>query len=207
MGKEIIDGVASGALSRNLQFVAGLDGGWFDRLYKDTALLDMLSEGLGEDICFAGGRALMKDVHFDGPIEAHQDWPYFGGDTRKINVFVPLTPVNLENGGLTFYEQSHEFGPLERGAIDVGRYPDLKQVCPALDVGDILLGDILTWHHSTPAQVPRTGSWSSLSSSPPPIPARKPSSAARRQMTGSVSNGSSRCWSPGPRTTRRRAII
>ena len=150
--QEVMAGVAAGTLTRDNQFALGLDSAWFEPVYRQPALVDLVASLLGPDLCLSTWRVLMKDGHFNGPISVHQDWAYFGGDTRKINVFVPLTRVHPGNGGLVFFEQSHQLGPVDRGAIDVGRYPYLVETCPELEVGDILLADFLTWHASIPAQ-------------------------------------------------------
>lgn len=155
-GREVLDGVASGAIERSGQFALGFDQAWFEPVFGDPRLLDLVAQALGPDLCICTWRILMKDHHFDGPINVHQDWPYFGGDTKKLNVFIPMTPMNEENGGLVFYEKSHLYGPLERGDIDVDRCASgLNAVCPDLEVGDVLLGDFLTWHYSAPAQAPK----------------------------------------------------
>lgn len=149
--EEVKQGVADGSLQRHNQFATGLEPAWFSMFFQDRRLLDLITGLLGPDLCCTTWRVLMKDAHFNGPISVHQDWAYFGGDTRKLNVFVPLTEVNRGNGAIVFYEQSHQFGPVERGAIDVARYPYLKESCPDLEVGDILVADFLTWHSSVPA--------------------------------------------------------
>jgi hypothetical protein len=155
-GVEVIEGVASGRIRRNGQFALGFEDAWFEQVFGDPKLLDLVAEALGPDLCISTWRILMKDHHFDGPINVHQDWPYFGGDTRKLNVFIPMTPMNAENGGLVFFERSHLFGPLERGDIDVARYEaGLPRNCPDLAVGDVLLADFLTWHYSAPALAPK----------------------------------------------------
>ena len=155
-GREVIEGVATGQIRRSGQFALGFDQTWFEEVFLDPALLDLVAEALGPNLCIGTWRVLMKDHHFDGPINVHQDWPYFGGDTKKLNVFIPMTPMSAENGGLVFYEKSHYYGPLERGDIDVARFAgDLPQTCPDLEVGDVLLADFLTWHYSAPAQAPK----------------------------------------------------
>ncbi len=90
----------------------------------------------------------MKDEAFGGSVMPHQDWPYFGGDTRKLSVFIPLSHCGFDNGSLTFFERSHTLGPVERGEIDVARYPEFPRNCPDLEVGDVLFADFLTWHSS-----------------------------------------------------------
>ena len=155
-GQEVIEGVDAGTITRSGQFALGFAQSWFEEVFADPALLDLVAQQLGPDLCILTWRILMKDHHFQGPINVHQDWPYFGGDTRKLNVFVPLTAVSEENGGLVFYERSHLYGPLERGDIDVASFAaDLTTTCPTLEVGDVLLADFLTWHYSAPSQVPK----------------------------------------------------
>jgi hypothetical protein len=93
-------------------------------------------------------RLVMKDENFRVPIEAHQDWPYFGGNTNKVAVFIPITHCGADNGMVKYYVGSHIMGPVERGDIDIVRYPQFPGVIPELEVGDVLLADFLTWHSS-----------------------------------------------------------
>jgi hypothetical protein len=151
LGREVSEGVKSGRLARSSQLATGLDTDWFNAFFKNPALMQVVTDLIGPDVACLSWRILMKDTHFSGPIVVHQDWSYFGGDTHKLNVFIPLTRVNRGNGAIVFFEGSHQFGPIERGAIDVDSYPDLMQTCPELEIGDVLLGDFLTWHSSVPA--------------------------------------------------------
>ena len=152
LGRHIAEEVGAGRVNRVNQFLDGFNVN-ADELFGDsTALRATASQVLGPDVCWLNIRVLMKDKSFSQSITVHQDWPYFGGDTRKLNVFVPLTRCRRENGMLVFYDGSHTLGPVERGVIDIDRYPEFAPVCPTLEVGDVLLADFLTWHSSTPAQ-------------------------------------------------------
>jgi hypothetical protein len=151
LGRQISEEVATGRAGRQNQLVSGLDVNAAAHVSQSAALQAVARDMYGPDVCYLLGRVLMKDKAFAGSIEVHQDWPYFGGDTRKLNAFVPLTRCRPENGMIVFYEGSHAMGPVERGAIDVGRYPEFAPYCPDLEVGDILFADFLTWHSSAPS--------------------------------------------------------
>jgi len=151
LGRDIADATRAGKINRNAQFaqVAAVND---DSLIATSARLHQAAQTvLGDQVCWTSIRVLMKDRTFRSSIEVHQDWPYFGGDTRKLNVFIPLTRCRRENGMLVFYEGSHSVGPVERGAIDIDRYPEFTPVCPTLEVGDVLFADFLTWHSSVEA--------------------------------------------------------
>jgi hypothetical protein len=151
LGRRIGEEVRSGQVTRQAQFLGGLDVKAAAQVSDSAALQAAAREVLGPDVCWVVSRVLMKDKAFNGSIEVHQDWPYFGGDTRKLNAFVPLTRCRRENGMIVFYEGSHAMGPVERGAIDIDRFPEFEPNCPELEVGDVLFADFLTWHSSVPA--------------------------------------------------------
>jgi hypothetical protein len=153
LGRHIVEEVRSQRVNRVNQFLDGFNVDADALLGSSTALRAAAGQVLGPDICWLNVRVLMKDRSFRDSITVHQDWPYFGGDTRKLNVFVPLTRCRRENGMLVFYEGSHTLGPVERGVIDIDRYPDFAPNCPTLEVGDVLLADFLAWHSSIPAEV------------------------------------------------------
>jgi hypothetical protein len=152
-GAAVVEGVENGTLQRSSQFTSGLDYDWYEPLIYNPNLVAHLQSMLGQDLSIVTWRIVMKDAgHFSGPINIHQDWPYFGGGPDKLNVFIPLSTVNRANGAMIFYRGSHHYGPLTRGDIDVQRYPECEPVCPELEVGDLLIADFLTWHASGPAE-------------------------------------------------------
>jgi len=148
LGQEISKKVQEGGITRSAQLISGMDVGVAAQVSDSVALREAATAVLGPDLSHLVDRVLIKDKSFGGEIEAHQDWPYFGGDTRKLNVFVPLSRCRPENGMIIFYRGSHILGPVERGAIDVDRYPQFEPLCPDIDVGDVLFADFLTWHSS-----------------------------------------------------------
>jgi hypothetical protein len=148
LGERVVAGLESGELSRSQQFAIGVDLNR-DACPSDSATLTAVAEDLfGKDIGQFYMRLVMKDSKFRTAIEAHQDWPYFGGDTNKLNVFIPITRCGADNGMVKYYVGSHLMGPVERGDIDLVRYPQFEGIIPELEVGDVLLADFLTWHSS-----------------------------------------------------------
>ena len=69
---------------------------------------------------------------------------------------MPLTPTAARNGngGLIFLKGSHKYGNLQRGSIRREKFAAMEELAPDLEVGDVVLMDFLTWHHSEEAVVP-----------------------------------------------------
>jgi hypothetical protein len=139
-------------LSTSSQDAQGLPYEWFEQIVHNPELVALMVDILGADIASDGCRILIKDKFFRSAVHVHQDWPYNPGDTNKAQAFIPLTRVNRANGGLVFIEESHQYGPVQRGSIDVERFPPMNHVCPEVEVGDLILADMLTWHYSSSAE-------------------------------------------------------
>lgn len=150
--EEIIQLRQSGKLTTHDQDSQGLDNDWFKPLLHIPELVALATSILGPDVCASGWRILAKDKHFKGEIHVHQDWPYNPGDTRKLTAFLPLTEVNKANGSLYFLEESHFYGPVSRGPIDISRFDPMVATCPSADIGDVIICDFLTWHYSLPSE-------------------------------------------------------
>jgi hypothetical protein len=159
--KDIKPKLESGAIGRssvhvNLQStVSGnthLEDTFFNNLHKHPVLLAIAQACLGQNLCHLMSRLLVKDRSVVGPVECHQDWPYFIGDTKKLAIMVPVTSHTEQNGKLYYLLGSHHFGPLPRGDIDYAKYSELKSSGPDLNIGDVLVHDFLTWHYSGPSK-------------------------------------------------------
>jgi hypothetical protein len=148
LGERVVAGLKSGEYDRTVQFVLGVDLDNEARPSDSAALTAVAEELFGKDIGQFYMRLVMKDATFRVPVEAHQDWPYFGGDTNKVAVFIPLSHCGADNGMVQYYAGSHFMGPVERGEVDVVRYPQFPGVTPEMEVGDVLIADFLTWHAS-----------------------------------------------------------
>ena len=152
--QEIISARDAGRLTTVDQDAQGFADDWFDPLLRSEALLSLMVDLLGPDVCGAQWRILIKDKHHQQQMLIHQDWAYANGGTNKISAFVPLTRSGKANGSIYFIEGSHTYGPVSRGHLDPSRFPPMQHVCPELEVGDIVLSDYLTWHYSLRPQTP-----------------------------------------------------
>lgn len=154
LGQSILQQVADGTISRSAQLTGPYDGAQLEFLKENQEILDLAEALLGPNIKFFQHRILLKDNSFGGMVPAHQDWPYFAGSPNKLNLFIPLTLCDEDRGPLVYYEGSHHMGPVDKGDIDVSRYPEMTPVTVSVDVGDLLATHFLAWHSSVPAKVP-----------------------------------------------------
>jgi hypothetical protein len=126
-------------------------------IWKHPTFVEKAKELLKtEDLALYMNRVLLKDKNWSGAVSIHQDMPYFHGDTKKLSVFVPLTPTQAigGNGGLIFIKGSHKFGNLQRGMVKREIFPEMGDLAPDLEVGDVVYMNFLTWHFSDDAPVP-----------------------------------------------------
>ena len=120
-------------------------------MHRHPLLLDVM-ERIYPDLGLFIQRFLLKDVQSRAPVFVHQDFGYDIGWPEKTSMFVPLSPMTPENGGMLFYPGTHRLGYLgDVGEIDVAAVaPDWPVVCPALAPGDLVLMHECTWHGSGP---------------------------------------------------------
>ena len=98
-------------------------------------------------------RFVVKDAqNADKPVFLHQDSAYHCGGMNKASLFVALTEVNEERGGLAFFPGTHKFGHLgDAGEIKFDKVPaDCKPVIPEMMPGDAVLMSSHVWHCSGP---------------------------------------------------------
>jgi len=140
-------------LRRDGLMVYGDLGDPLGTLYKHPALVDLARRICGDDIALYLNRLLVKDKNFYDPVHVHQDFPYFNGNPKKFNVFIPLGAVGEENGGLFFFKGSHKYGAMGiRGTILPEEFPPMERFLPNIDCGDVILSDHLIWHGSVGRQ-------------------------------------------------------
>jgi len=84
---------------RRDRFVYGVLPSPLYEIHRDPRLVAIARQVLGPDVALYMNRILVKDAQWNGPVAAHQDMPYFHGSTRKLSVFVPLSPFNRQTGG------------------------------------------------------------------------------------------------------------
>jgi hypothetical protein len=148
-------GGASLARVKGSRFFSGRVGGPLGEIWRDARLLSFAHKIFGPDVALYMNRMMIKDAEYGASVTPHQDFPYFHGSPRKINVFVFLGPCNERNGGLAFAPGTHLFGPIgKRGNLDLEAFGVTRYVTPALEAGDVLFADFLVWHWSWDAIEP-----------------------------------------------------
>lgn len=139
-------------LRREARFVFGVLPDPIGGIYRHGRVVEVGRRIIGPDIALYMNRLLVKDETWSGAVEPHQDMPYFHGSQEKLSVLVPLQSFNEATGGMKFIPGSHKFGNLGvRGTILLEEFGDLRTVSPALEPGDALLMNFLTWHYSLPS--------------------------------------------------------
>jgi hypothetical protein len=120
-------------------------------IHRMPPLLDLMA-GIYPDLALYGQRFMVKDQRSRGPVFLHQDFGYDHGWPEKTSLFLALSPVNAENGGLILYPGTHAFGYLgDAGEIDAAAFEgQWSSVCPSLEPGDAVLMHECLWHASHP---------------------------------------------------------
>lgn len=119
-------------------------------VYRHPTIVAIAKRLLGPDVALYLNRLNVKDTAFTDLIHLHQDMPYFNGGSDKINMFVALQDINLNNGAMVYIPRSHELGILDRDTIDISKHSDLDVIVPSLQPGDLIIADIRLWHSSVP---------------------------------------------------------
>lgn len=128
-------------------------------MYREPVFADTLKPLMGAHIALYNHRFVIKDVSSQNKVFLHQDSCYHAGNLNKWSLFVPLSVVDKDNGGLTFHVGSHRLGVLgDAGEIDPSsfgvRWPT---VTPELAPGDFVVMDSYLWHESGPMFQASTG--------------------------------------------------
>ncbi len=134
-------------------YVHGKLKGAIGSTYKHPNVVAIAQKLLGPDVALYLSRLNIKDDLFQDLIHLHQDMPYFSGGTNKLNFFVALQDVNLNNGAMVFVPGSHRLPIQDRKTIDLAKHPEFDVVIPTLCAGDLVVADIRLWHSSVPNSV------------------------------------------------------
>jgi hypothetical protein len=120
-------------------------------IHRSPDLLDLM-QTLYADLALFTQRFVIKDARSRGPVFLHHDYGYDAGWPEKTSVFVPLSRMTPENGGLSFYLGTHllgylgDVGELDPAVLD----PAWPIVSPSVEPGDVVLMHECTWHASGP---------------------------------------------------------
>lgn len=127
-------------ISEDQKFTDILRGNQFIELsksiFKHGAALDFM-------------RIVKKDESNPAPVFLHSDAVYNIGWFDAYSCFIPLTHCNQENGGLSFYPGTHNYGHLgDAGGIASILPSDYPKLTPDVYPGDIVIMHSGTWHES-----------------------------------------------------------
>jgi ectoine hydroxylase-related dioxygenase (phytanoyl-CoA dioxygenase family) len=145
------------SLQRVDRFIFGSLNDFTKNLYTHPKIINLIKNLLNDsNIALYMNRLLLKDKNWNGDVPLHQDMPYFNGGHNKVSIFIPLQPVQAENGngGLKFILHSHRYGNLQRGTIEKNSFAPMPELAPDLAVGDLILMNFFTWHYSEKAIQP-----------------------------------------------------
>lgn len=120
-------------------------------LSRSKEVLSIVSTIFGYNVGVFKRRVVAKDGSYKGSIFLHQDTGYQRGTMEKASLFIALTDINENSGGLEFLLGTHKFGYLDdAGEIDSGILGDWPRLKPTLKKGDAVLMDSRLWHSSGP---------------------------------------------------------
>jgi hypothetical protein len=98
-------------------------------------------------------RIVKKDAQDILPVFLHQDIGYQYGFFERYSIFIPLTKCYQENGAISFYPGTHQFGFLgDAGEISDILPPELIKPTPDLFPGDVVIMNSALWHKSSQNQ-------------------------------------------------------
>jgi hypothetical protein len=121
-------------------------------MYKEPVFENTLKQIFGDHIAIYNHRFVIKDKFSSSKVFLHQDSCYHLGHLNKCSMFIPLSIINRDNGGMTFHVGSHKLGVLgDAGEINPESF-DFKwpKVTPELNPGDFAIMNSSLWHESGP---------------------------------------------------------
>jgi hypothetical protein len=122
------------------------------QMYREPVFANTLKPLMGEHIALYNHRFVIKDTLSSNKVFLHQDSCYHAGNLNKCSVFVAVSPVNKDNGGMTFHVGSHRLGVLgDAGEINPASFDvQWPTVTPELAPGDFVVMNSHLWHESGP---------------------------------------------------------
>ncbi|MDZ4844933.1 MAG: phytanoyl-CoA dioxygenase family protein [Chitinophagales bacterium] len=129
----------------------------FQSLVKNDAILNKLTEVLGEDICMYENCLVYKPKGKRNAVPWHQDFISRPNEPRKYISWTALDDVRIENGAMKVIPGSHKFGFLKwfrvkgethHDRIDLSQIDESKAIYAELDAGDVMIFNQLLVHSS-----------------------------------------------------------
>lgn len=127
-------------------------------IYKDETLIKIAKQVWGDHLALCYHRILSKEPGENSSVILHQDFNYQLGFYNKSSFFIPLEYTNENNGGITFYPGTHQYGYLyPAGNINKDFFKEKWiGVTPELRPGDFVIMNSLLWHESPPNKSKKT---------------------------------------------------
>ena len=120
-------------------------------ILKEPSFVKLAEQFFGGDVGVFNIRIVKKDSTDVMPVFLHQDIGYQHGSFQRYSLFIPLTPCNQTNGGLTFFPGTHKFGYLgDAGGLNDVAPVELLRPTPEVLPGDVIVMDSAMWHRSGP---------------------------------------------------------
>lgn len=119
-------------------------------ILKERELLNLIKQFFQGNVGLFNIRIVKKDAQDILPVFLHQDIGYQYGFFERYSIFIPLTKCNQENGAISFYPGTHQFGFLgDAGEISDVLPPELNKPTPELFPGDVVIMNSALWHKSS----------------------------------------------------------
>jgi hypothetical protein len=133
-----------------VNFTENLPDGLHD-FWQNEAVKNIAKAIFTDNVALYNHRIVMKDKKSDQTIFLHQDYCYHVGFPQKCSLFIPIFDCGLDQGGMTYYLGSHQYGYLgDAGEIDETKFDQWPQITPELNAGDVVIMNSLVWHKSGP---------------------------------------------------------
>lgn len=137
-------------INNPVNFTEDLPEGLKD-FWKSESVINVAKAIFNDNVALYNHRIVMKDKKSDQNVFLHQDYCYHVGFPEKCSLFIPLFDCGEEQGGMTYYLGSHQYGYLgDAGEIDETKFEQWPQITPHLNAGDIVIMNSLVWHKSGP---------------------------------------------------------
>ena len=117
--------------------------------WKSEIIKQVANDVFGPNVALYNNRIVLKDKRAQNKVFLHQDFCYHVGCNNKCSLFIPLFKCGKEEGGLSFYPGSHNYGYLgDAGEIDKSKFQFIEPLTPTLFPGDIAIMNSSVWHES-----------------------------------------------------------
>ena len=121
----------------------------FTEVFRSDIFSDLSKKIFPQGAALDFMRIVKKDLSNPDPVFLHSDAVYNIGWFDAYSFFIPLTRCDKDNGGLSFYPGTHNFGHLgDAGGIAPILPADYPKLCPTVFPGDVIIMHAGTWHES-----------------------------------------------------------